>query len=253
MGGGYSDAPDRWSVEFDRSVDDCGGRRGCEIVSPIMYDEPQTWENLRRVCEIVERHGGRVTRRTGLHVNVGAGDFDHTVENHNRLLRLAEAYEDVLVRCAHNPAAGPRHRGRDYCRPSVVPTAGYQSIRDAQVSNGHRAMVNLDHLPAEGAPVTATSRVEVRLFDGTVDPGRVQTNIKVALGLVAAAGRGVTPPGEVEPAGTHRARAGQRRLGGEAWRTDTASFRQLADILFTRAQDKTQLVAAFAATSWQRG
>jgi hypothetical protein len=256
-GGDYTDAPNNWTVQFDRSVDDVGGQRGCEIVSPILYDEPQTWQNLQKVCEIVERNGGRATPRTGLHVNVGAGDFNHTVDNHNRLLGLSAAYEDVLVRTAHNPQAGARHRGRTYCQPNRVPAGGYRSIRQAQVSNGHRSLINLDHVPAEGAPITSSTRVEVRVFDGTTDPGRLQASIKTSLALVNAAARGVEPGIEPEPAGTHRARNARPngrmpRLSGQDWENDTASARRLTDLLFNRQADKEQFVHAYAASTWQR-
>lgn len=263
-GGGYTDAANNWSVEFDRSVDGMDGRRGCEIVSPILYDEPHTWENLKKVCDIVEAHGGKVTPRTGLHINVGAADFDHTVENHNRLLGLANGFEDVIVRTAHNPASGARHRGRDYCRPMDVPASGYRSISQAQRSidpqspdqRSHRAMINLDHVPAEGQPVTSSTRVEVRIFDGSVDPGRIQANVKLSLGLVNAAARGADVPATPERAGTHRtANRGEtgrpRRLRGEDWQRDTESFRRFADTLFSRAEDKAQLTYLFAASRWQ--
>lgn len=265
MGGGYTDDPNMWSVEFDRSVDDVGGNRGCEIVSPIMYDEPHTWTNITKICEIVERHGGKVTPRTGLHVNVGAGDFDHTVGNHNRLVGLANAYEDVIVRAAHNPASGANHRGREFCRPMTMPSEGFTSIREAQRSvdptnydgSSHRAMINLDHVPAEGSPVVNSTRVEVRIFDGSLDPGRIQADIKMSLGLVNAAVRGVEVPRDAERAGTRRtqnvgANGRMRRLRGEQWENDTASCRRLVDTLFSRAEDKKQFVYAFAASRWQR-
>ena len=256
-GGGYTTDANAWSVEYDSTVD-------CEIVSPIMYDEPQTWENLAKVCEIVQRHGGQVTPRTGLHINVGAADFDHTVENHNRLLRLGMGYEDVLVRTAHNPQSGPRHRGRDYCRPMSVPSEGYATISEAQRSidpyanNGrsHRAMINLDHVPAEGQRVTSATRVEVRVFDGAIDPGRIQVNTKIGLGLVNAAARGVETPDIGERAGTHRranmqSNGRMRRMSGEDWRQDTASYRSFADTIFTREEDKRQMTYAYQSSKWQ--
>lgn len=264
FGGGYTDDPNMWSVEFDRSVDDVGGQRGCELVSPILYDTPDTWRNLQTILDIVERNGGRATPRTGLHVNVGARDYDHTVENHNRLIGLANGYEDVIVRTSHNPQAGRTHRGREYCRPMTMPANGYSSIRAAQRGidprshdgSSHRAMINLDHVPAEGAPIQTSTRVEVRIFDGSTDPGRIQMATKMALGMVNAAVRGAEPPAEAERAGTHRARnAGAngraRRLRGEEWENDTRSFRQMADTLFTREEDKKQFTYAFAASRWQ--
>ena len=38
----------------------------------------------------------RMTIRTGGHVHVGVGDYDHTVENHNNLLGLFKENEDTL-------------------------------------------------------------------------------------------------------------------------------------------------------------
>lgn len=264
MGGGYTDNPNMWSVEFDRSVDGLNGQRGCEIVSPILYDTPDTWRNLKTICDIIERNGGRATPRTGLHINVGAADFDHTVENHNRLIGIANAYEDVIVRTAHNPQSGRTHRGRDYCRPMSMPAEGFTSIRQAQRSvdpqnyegSSHRAMINLDHVPAEGQPIQSSTRVEVRIFDGTIDPGRIQASAKLSLGMVNAAVRGAEVPRDAERAGTHRSRnvganGRMRRLRGAEWEADTASFRQFADTLFSRAEDKKQLTYAFAASRWQ--
>ena len=76
-----------------------------------MYDEPQTWRNLATVCEVVKRHGGTVTRRAGGHIHVSTYDYDHTVENHNRLLRTTAGHADTIYRLAQNPAAAA-HRGR---------------------------------------------------------------------------------------------------------------------------------------------
>ncbi|MFD0474790.1 hypothetical protein ACFQ0B_45995 [Nonomuraea thailandensis] len=40
-----------WRLEKDSTV------MG-ELVSPILYDEPETWENIRLACEIIRAHGG---------------------------------------------------------------------------------------------------------------------------------------------------------------------------------------------------
>jgi hypothetical protein len=53
---GYSDARDAWRLERDTTVSG-------EIVSPILYDTPETWRDLATVCDIIRRHGG--TARSG--------------------------------------------------------------------------------------------------------------------------------------------------------------------------------------------
>ncbi|MCA1672737.1 MAG: amidoligase family protein, partial [Actinobacteria bacterium] len=109
--------PDRWlgytqqrahGYEMWKCTDD--GTVAGEIVSPVMYDEPESWDQLEKVCTILRRHGAIASVRTGNHVHVACGDYDHTVENHNRLLGDFHATGDVLYRLASNPERGS-HRG----------------------------------------------------------------------------------------------------------------------------------------------
>jgi hypothetical protein len=243
MRDGYTDAPGAWRLESDSTV-------AGEIVSPIMYDEPATWANLAKVTEIVRRHGGTASRRTGGHVHVGLHDYDHTVENHNRLMQTVAAYEDVLYRLSHNPERG-EHRGTMWCRPNLVPTAGYEDVtRVARNNSGHGLGVNLQSVSGR-----ASDHAEFRMWDGSLEPAVIQTQIKVSLGLVDNALRTAGSPsplsGERHELGAHRRQWGRRRQSGEAWRASTRVFRDLADRIFTRPQDRAQAASLFAATRWQ--
>ncbi|WP_327591336.1 amidoligase family protein (plasmid) [Nonomuraea sp. NBC_00507] len=240
---GYSDAPNGWRLESDATV-------AGEIVSPIMYDEPQTWRNLEKVCEIVRRHGGVATYNTGGHVHVSLHDYDHTIDNHNRLLQLNAAYEDVLFRMAQNPAAR-QHRGTSWCRPNQVPAGGYRSVQEVSWRNaGHGLGLNLQAVNGG-----RQDHAEMRMWDGSLDPSVIQTQIKTSLALVAAASRGAEAD-QPERLGTHRQRNAHlprgERLRGQAWLDDTRSFRQLMDTIYRRARDKAQATALFASTRWQR-
>jgi hypothetical protein len=230
-----------WRFEADSTVSG-------EIVSPIMYDEPETWRNLQRVCEIVRRHGGTATARTGGHVHVALSDYDHTVENHNRLLRTVAGYQDTLYRLAQNPAAR-RHRGTSWCRPNRSPGLGYTSIDSVRTNNqGHSVGVNFGAVRGG-----RSDHVEFRMWDGSLNPGVIQAQVNLSLAMTAAGSRGgySTPP--AEPVGTHRIRnPGRERLRSEQWRQSTASFRQLADTLFRRSANSAQAAALFAVTRWQR-
>jgi hypothetical protein len=246
---GYTDDANTWRLEEDCTVSG-------ELVSPILFDEPETWRNLATACEIIERHGGRATHRTGGHVHVGMHDFDHEVGNHNRLLQTYQAYEDVLYRLAQNPGSpNNRHRGTNWCSPNRSPAAGYSHVGDAADYNRHGMAVNLS-----AARGYRTDHGEFRLWDGSLDPGVIQTQAKLSLGMVAAAVR-QNPAGPAHSSpmrlGSHRSQLQQaglsgRRLRGEAWRNSTLNFRRLADEVFHRAQDKDQATALFSATRWQQ-
>ncbi|MFC5148977.1 amidoligase family protein [Streptomyces aureoversilis] len=245
---GYTDDANAWRVEHDSTV-------AGEIVSPILYDEPQTWNNLARVCEIIRRNGGVASARTGGHVHVSVPDYDHTVENHNRLLGTVGAYEDVLYRLAQNPARR-QHRGLRWCRPNREPSAPYTSVAAVRNANNSHG-IGLNFQSVDGR---SSDHAEFRMWDGSLEPGVIQAQVNVSLGLANAALReaGTAPPPPREPVGSQRAaleRDGlsRRRLSGERWQQSTASFRSMVDRIFPREENRAQAAALFAATRWHRG
>jgi hypothetical protein len=238
----------RWRYEEDETVDG-------EIITPIMYDEAESWAQLAKVCEVVRRHGGRATHRTGSHVHVGVGDFDHTVEHHRRLLKSYREHEDTFFRLAQNPDR-TAHRGLRWCSPNLDSEARFGPPANlsafAAHNNEHSAALNFE----EVGTGSADSHVEYRMWDSTLDPAIIQTQVKLSLGLTQAAFASRQPIGAPVPLGTHRranAALGRgNRLRGEAWEADTQGFRGLVDRLFRRDVDKAQAASLFAVTKWQR-
>ena len=234
-----------WTFESDGSV-------AGEIVSPKMYDEAASWDQLERVCDIVRRHGGIASRNAGSHVSVSIADFDHTVENHESLVRDVREYEDTLYRLGQNTERR-RHRRNTYARPQPEPPAhGYRTLEDARAGGRYRT-VNLNH--ARGH---STDRAEYRLWDATLEPAAIQSQINLSLGLTDAAFRDHSF-GQPTPIGTHyrtnrtqlEGRRGAR-LQGDAWKADTKQVRRLVDRLFWRSSNREQIAALFAATRWER-
>ena len=255
-GGSYVEDPNGWICEFDRSVDDVDGERGVEIKSQILYDEPQTWHNIGRICSIAKELGGEATMRTGLHINVGGANFpseDPTA--HNSLLRLAAAYDDTLLRLAHNPRSGPRHRGRGYCGYAAVPVEGYRNVAVARSNSNHYQAFNLGHLPASGERHRNSSRVEARIWDSTLDLGRIQASTTASLALVKLALDNVPPGQHAEPSGSHRERFGSSKLEGDAWTESTEAFRNFVSIMGKAGAEtelhKQMFTKMFASSRWQ--
>ncbi len=235
-----------WTFEADVSV-------AGEIVSPKMYDEPQTWEQLEKVCDIVRRHGGVASRSAGSHVSVSMADYDHTVENHESLVRGVRHHEDLLYRLGQNTERR-RHRRSVYAGPQPAPPAtGYGSVTNVARNNSRYYTVNLAH--AQGR---ASDRAEYRLWDATLDPAAIQGQVNLSLGMTDAAFVDHSW-GDATPIGSHYTRnrtqlGGQRgaRLSGDAWTDDTKQVRQLADRMFWRSSNREQVAALYAATRWER-
>lgn len=256
-GGEYADAVNGWICEFDRSVDPYQGARGVEIKSQILYDEVATWENIKKIAESLQRHNAKPTPRTGMHINVGGSEFSNTNPTaHNSLLRLAAAYDDVLIRLAHNPASARQHRGRGYCSAAYLPPEGYGNISSARAHSNHYQAFNLGHLPSEGEPHRNSSRVEVRFWDAAVDLGRIQSAVAISTALVELALRNQDPHQERQESGYHAQRFGIQKMTGENWEEATLSFRKFLSLMeiagLKSEAHKEAFMHLFAESRWTR-
>jgi hypothetical protein len=84
--------------------------------------------------------------------------------------------------------------------------------------------------------------VEFRYFNGTLDPRQWQTNVRLAHGLVRAAGNPNTQLPEY-----------RRPLGSVARSGDEnhSLVRNFLDAVFTRARDKLAVLWLYATSRWQ--
>ncbi len=241
-----------WSWESDGSVS------GGELVTPGMYDEPETWEKLEKAVSIIKEHGGEASARAGAHVHVGTGFYNGDPGTYGELARLMTQHEDVMFRLAQNPERG-NHRQGHYTTPlNDAPPAGWSSVAAVRNWQGTRTRVLNFNGVADGVRNTSpalSDHPEFRIFDSTLDIGVMQTQIKTAVAMTHAAARN----GELgskrgkEKIGAHFARAkarGRRRPTEEEFLEDTATFRSFVDTLFSREEDKKQVTALFAATKW---
>lgn len=258
--GWFRDTHDRgWSFESDPSTGGSDGQHGGEIVSPVMYDEAETWTNIEKVCEVLRRNGGFASKGTGMHVHVSTGDYDHRVENHNRLINSFAENEDLIYRMSTSPERG-RHRGTGYCSPNNTPSSPYANVGQARDRNvGHHIGLNLQSVSGR-----TSDHVEFRTFDGTLEPGVIQAQAAMAVMITEGATRGEEPTNPAQnrnPLGSRLAANPQRgALTGDSWRESTLGFRKFID---KHVPDNggapsenpivRQMVALFAMTKWQKG
>lgn len=224
-----------WRFERDQTVSG-------EIISPILYDTPQTWKMLEVVCDVIRKHGGYASIDTGNHVHVGVGDFGRDVTAYRNLLGMLKKHEDTIYRLAQNPHA-ESHRGFDYCSPlweanEYETVEGYASNFDV-----HHNGINLAGITGE-----RSSHVEFRMWDGSLDPGVIQAQIKTSLMLTEMAIISEFD-GQEEPLGSHASE--NMGTDNDGTEEDTANFRRLLDSMWARTADKEQLAALFATTRWQ--
>src|SRR5438105_4293548 len=234
--------PGKWVVERDSTVTG-------EIVSPVMQATPETWEQLERVCQILRANGARTTTRTGGHVHVGAdsANMDHDVNRFRRVANVCAWAEDLMYRLAAGTGRGGRqHRGAGngyrWCGP--MGSAQFENAQDLsdlayRVGASHGVGLNygniLDH----------RRTIEYRYFDSSLDPARLQANIKLACMITK---RASTLPDSAIP--TERVRLGSH-ANGQVEDTNDGLLRRFADTIFVRPQDKLKLYWLFQGSAWQ--
>jgi len=238
-----------WGIERDGSlVGDDGLDVGMEIISPVLSDDPEHWRQLERICAIVKEEGGAVNERCGAHVHVGADRaLDTDPSKWARLVCLYGGFQDVIYRMS---ARGRRHRGAGsgyrYARPlhraRLRPRFGsMDDVRGFYLGGGgdrnarRRVGLNFQH--------SRDNRVEFRQFDGTVDAEHIQQNVRLAVGMVAAATEDLPEPTE-EPR-----HVGHHQAQGEA--ADDGNIRRFADLVFRRSSDKLAALRLYAQGAWQ--
>jgi Putative amidoligase enzyme len=234
--------PGKWVVERDATVTG-------EVVSPVLRDTPETWAQLENVCQILREQGAHTTTRTGGHVHVGAdsANLDHDVNRFRRVAQVCAWAEDLMYRLAAGTGrGGRRHRGAGngyrWCGP--MRSDNFEQARSlselaTQVGSSHGVGLNY------GNVLDRTRTIEYRYFDSSLDPARLQANIKVACWLTK---RAAELPDAAIPAERHR-------LGSHAANPSSDQgdqlLRRFADLIFIRPKDKLKLYWAYQRSAWQ--
>lgn len=248
-----------WSFEEDGTVDG-------ELVSPILSDTPEHWEQLRKACEIIQRHGGVASTRAGSHVHISTASYEMSTAKHVELLRQVNKNDEIMYRLATNPSRGT-HRGTQWCAPNVndnlsdisADVVSAHSVLGAHTSHGYALNFETTYQQSY-----SRSNVEFRMWDATLDPGAIQRQVMLSAAMTDYAERNVIANGQSTPlpADTRRGIGNQRELersvmtgrthNRETFEQSMGNLPQFVDSLFRRTEDRKSIVDLFAVTSWQR-
>lgn len=233
----------QWRYEADCTV------TGGEIITPIlntMLQPADVWNTIDGVTSSIQHLGGdALSTHAGGHVNIDKTGLDGNALE--RLKVIATRFEDVMYRLATNPyravehnLSASRHRSSYYAAPlGSNPNFG---IRNSWL-------------------VDRGTRLEFRIFDGSLNANLTQTFVMIASAFVNAA---ITQDDLIErledvparPRGWHikqRKEAGfqpRAALSGDAWTQDTLAIREFVDLLFERTEDKERVITLFAMNDW---
>lgn len=242
-----------WSLEEDTTV-------GAELVSPIMYDTPEHWEQLRQVCEIIKNNGGYVSEHTGGHVHISSSALGTSVAKHAELVNLNNEHEDVMFRIGTEP--GGVHRTTHWCAPNWDATQAYNPLWGTAPEPNSRRRVSMESYRAAHAGHNRAlnisdsgheegAHVEFRAFDGSLDPAVIQTRILVSAAMVQRASQheGREPTWNNLPTQRERKRVGHHHALPDEQQHD--GFLDFQTQLFSRDEDRLRVTRLYGVTRWQ--
>ena len=244
---GRSSGWSKWNLEEDCTVSG-------ELVSPLMSDTPEDWEQMKTAIDILNRNGAIATTRTGSHVHISTGSYVGSVAKHTELIRTVQDHQDVLYRAAANPKRGT-HRGTQWCGPNTTmpsvsvnaddPTGVIRGI-DNYSHTGHGFMMNL-----EGTTnMNEKAHAEFRMWDASLNLAVIQQQVATSAALADYADRKVQnsgeSPGRDRPASPSGVAHGTDTLNDDALKNAT----DLADKIFRRQSDRKRFMALVGVNKW---
>lgn len=177
-----------WKAVRDGSIGD-----GAEVVSPILrYSDMET---LQQIVRALRRAGATVDSRCGIHVHVGAQDFNakslgRLVSYWNRQEKILQAMFNVSTRRFEN-GGWARPMNQDFLanvetrRPATLDALnrawyGYANTSPYHYDDTRYHGLNLHNVWFRGT-------VEFRTFDSTLHAGKVKAYVQFCLAMAAKA------------------------------------------------------------------
>jgi hypothetical protein len=245
---GGASGPGFWRLETDSSITP----HGLELVSPVLYDRPESWQQIERACNRLKEMGCSVNQSCGGHVHIGIAPLDHRTYSWQRLARIGLGYEKSIFRMGGADADGYRatgragvHRGARFTGPlpeSAERIGRYDSpaMARSKMAQSRYTMFNTKNIDAHTRRKPA---VEMRYPNSTLDHRQWQAQIQVANAIVhqAAVIRNGSPQNALTP--------GLRSYDDQLRLTDSCSedvevdyFRKFTDVL---GNDRDRLAATW--------
>lgn len=168
-----------WIIKSDITV-----KEGAEIHSPILTDTKQSWEELKKICEFLQKLDAISTDNTATHIHFDGESYLRNVYDLYNLIKLYSVYENVLYLFGTGEFMNFRERIFRYAKPAAknfhrkfgsfyFHNFDYQSVSRKVVFSYYSGfrLTNLD--PKNNTKET----LEFRFANGTLSPTIIQNLI----------------------------------------------------------------------------
>lgn len=231
-------------------------------MSPVLTDTQETWRTIEKICEVAKSHGASIDQRCGAHVHIGITPLDTARQRWKRLFRAIGSFEDVIyrfsggnlgrIRSNHSRYAtsfSDRARSTARSRFNLNDRSDIDTLARNASNNNRYYGVNFTNIYKSDKPNT----VEFRYFNGSLDAGQIQANVKVANGIIIAAEKARTRSTANTPTTETMVRRGrilEESFSSRVNRNDHSAIARFVDVIFPRKKDKDAAIAVCANNQW---
>ncbi len=181
-----------------KSAEDESLISGGEAVSPQLFDQRKTWENLQAICEYLKSKKADTRHNAGLHIHVGAHILGENVDAWRRFAKIYTIYERVLIRFGFGDKINARSTLFSYAKPVGLQFLASVSDLDKrrslatnrrffkQIYDVKKNAINLRCLDFLSAIVNMNT-LEFRNFNSTTEETIIQNDVNAVCHLLLAA------------------------------------------------------------------
>lgn len=174
-----------WEIINDNSL-----YKGAEITSPILKDNPNTWESLKAVCSIVNKNAV-IGPNSGGHIHIGTQVLGSEKNSWINFIKLWAVYENIIYRFTYGDYLCARPNIQEYAIPiSKELWNDYLRIKKFNLNifkyicrptSKYRAL-NFNNISFDTNKIKNT--IEFRCPNGTLNPIIWQNNVNLFVNLL---------------------------------------------------------------------
>ena len=173
-----------WKIKGDESL-----QNGAEINSPILRDSKKCWEDLRKICSIIEPLAN-IDKNSGAHIHIGSQILGKNKDSWLNFIKLWSVYENIIFRFVYGEFLTARPNIRSYAQPvasdfwncyenAKVEKATLDSIIST-LSETRNQAVNFSNVSRyDISKYNEGNTIEFRCPNGTLDPIIWQNNVNL--------------------------------------------------------------------------
>lgn len=177
-----------WELKGDGSL-----INGAEINSPILKDKDDSWNNLNKICSIINENA-TISTNSGGHIHIGTQVLGDKTDSWLNFIKLWAVYENIIYRFVYGDFLNARHSISQYAKPMTKEFwQNYQELKEynqldmidviRKISSQRYQAVNFNNV-SDFNNMSKKNTIEFRCPNSTIDPVIWQNNVNLFVNIL---------------------------------------------------------------------